>query len=264
MGAQGRGEEKAMKMSAREEITYNILLMILEGKAPLVSEGGGWLLAQSNPRTPAWLYLTCEPGVATQKAICEALEARLAENPELRVTADPRFARKTLEALAVQTGRALRETMPMIAYACMRVSGVPSSGRIRRPTPADRGALAELIRQMAADAEGQTLSDGEAAGFADAMANSDRLCLWDDGGVRAMALIAHRTERYARLNTVVTDRAQRGKGYCGMLMAALSEELLSQGVTPMLYADARNPASNGAYRRVGFEEAGRATEYALG
>ena len=55
MGAQGRGEEKTMKMSAREEITYNILLMILEGKAPLVSEGGGWLLAQSNPRTPAWL-----------------------------------------------------------------------------------------------------------------------------------------------------------------------------------------------------------------
>lgn len=77
MGAQGRGEEKAMKMSAREEITYNILLMILEGKAPLVSEGGGWLLAQSNPRTPAWLYLTCEPSVAAQKAICEALEARL-------------------------------------------------------------------------------------------------------------------------------------------------------------------------------------------
>ena len=76
-----------------------------------------------------------------------------------------------------------------------------------------------------------------------------------------MAMIAHRTAETARINTVVTDRARRGHGYAGMLVSSLCKRLLSEGAAPMLYADARNPSSNRAYQKIGFELVGPITEY---
>ena len=78
-----------------------------------------------------------------------------------------------------------------------------------------------------------------------------------------MAVIAHRTERYAHINTVVTALEQRGRGCARMLAGHISQELLAQGLTPMLYADARNPASNNAYRNAGFVPCGEITEYSF-
>ena len=59
----------------------------------------------------------------------------------------------------------------------------------------------------------------------------------------------------------ITDRAKRGHGYAGMLVASLCRELLAHGATPMLYADADYPASNRAYQKIGFEKAGEVTQY---
>ena len=113
------------------------------------------------------------------------------------------------------------------------------------------------------DGEHQTLRDEDAQGFAAAMVGSDKLFLWEDesGEICAMAMIAHQTEKTARINTVVTDRAKRGHGYAGMLVASLCRELLAHGATPMLYADADYPASNRAYQKIGFEKAGEVTQY---
>ena len=76
-----------------------------------------------------------------------------------------------------------------------------------------------------------------------------------------MALIASRDQETARINTVVTERSRRGHGYAGMLVAEMSRLLLEQGLLPLLYADASNPASNRAYQKIGFEQVGRVTEY---
>ena len=48
-----------------------------------------------------------------------------------------------------------------------------------------------------------------------------------------------------------------------MLTAHICAELLAKGVVPMLYADAANPSSNRAYRKIGFEKVGEVTEYAF-
>ena len=85
--------------------------------------------------------------------------------------------------------------------------------------------------------------------------------LWEDGDIRAMAMIAHIGGGMGRINTVVTERNSRGRGYAGMLTAALCEKLLAQGLTPMLYADAGNPSSNRAYQKIGMEARGQVAEY---
>ncbi len=80
-----------------------------------------------------------------------------------------------------------------------------------------------------------------------------------------MAKIAHRFThhgvRQARINAVVTERAQRGKGYAKMLTGTLARKILAEGLTPMLYADADNPFSNRAYLHVGFVKQGEICTY---
>ena len=61
--------------------------------------------------------------------------------------------------------------------------------------------------------------------------------------------------------TLVTDRALRGRGYAGMLVAQLCAQLLARGAEPMLYADAANPSSCRAYEKIGFTCVGTVTEY---
>jgi predicted GNAT family acetyltransferase len=94
--------------------------------------------------------------------------------------------------------------------------------------------------------------------------NSHDLFLWSDGGVVAMARIANKGNKYARINTVVTNREHRGKGYAKMLVGDICKQLLEQGLIPMLYADARNPSSNSTYQKIGFREVGKISEYTMG
>ena len=162
---------------------------------------------------------------------------------------------------AERSGLTPETVLPMNVYACRKLQPLPLRGRAVVPREEHRPVMAALLRQMALDAEGQEVPEAAAADFAQAMVGSDRLLLWEDGDIRAMAMIAHIGGGMGRINTVVTERNSRGRGYAGMLTAALCEKLLAQGLTPMLYADAGNPSSNRAYQKIGMEARGQVTEY---
>ncbi|MGL1760974.1 GNAT family N-acetyltransferase, partial [Vibrio parahaemolyticus] len=55
-----------------------------------------------------------------------------------------------------------------------------------------------------------------------------------------------------RIGPVYTVPAERGRGYGGAVTAAVTEHLLPQVDTVMLYTDAANPISNAVYERLGF------------
>ena len=164
-------------------------------------------------------------------------------------------------AAAERSGLTPETVLPMNVYACQKLQPLPLRGRAVVPREEHRSVMAALLRQMALDAEGQEVPEAAAADFAQAMVGSDRLLLWEDGDIRAMAMIAHTGGGMGRINTVVTERNSRGRGYAGMLTAALCEKLLAQGLTPMLYADAGNPSSNRAYQKIGMEARGQVAEY---
>lgn len=67
---------------------------------------------------------------------------------------------------------------------------------------------------MVNDLEHRPMEDGEAEDFANAVAGSEDLFLWEDEGtVTSMTMIVHRTDEFARISTVYTDSGKRGKGY---------------------------------------------------
>lgn len=85
--------------------------------------------------------------------------------------------------------------------------------------------------------------------------------IWGNGNkIISMANISHRSKRHARINEVYTRPDMRGKGFASMIIAELSKIIFSEGMVPTLYTDLRNPASNKAYKNIGFKERGKVNQ----
>ncbi|MGN1248715.1 MAG: GNAT family N-acetyltransferase [Candidatus Spyradocola sp.] len=246
-----------------DAIVFNLLYLIREyPNALLLTDDTGCIAAQSNENAPLWLYLAQKPEGTLRSELIELICERIKCNPALKVNAQERFAKDVLQEAARISGKALMADMPMTAYACYRVPDMVVTGQAVTPREEHCGIAAKLLQQMVLDINGFRIPDADAAGFAHNAVGNRNVFLWEAGGeITAMAVIAHRTDRYARINTVVTAPEHRGRGYARMLVGHISRELKAQGVTPMLYADARNPASNKAYRNAGFVPCGEITEF---
>ena len=125
--------------------------------------------------------------------------------------------------------------------------------------------MQKLLIQLVKDGEHEDMLVETAKQVVDSMIASQNVFLWkDEGEICSMAMIAHRGEHFTRINTVVTDRSKRGKGYAGMLVSEMCRNEQQNGNEIMLYADADNPASNRLYQRIGFEQVGQIAEYKMG
>ena len=60
----------------------------------------------------------------------------------------------------------------------------------------------------------------------------------------------------ARINHVFTPKEERGKAYCANLIYNLSNMLLNNNITPMLYTDYNYIPSNKSYENVGYKKDG--------
>lgn len=77
--------------------------------------------------------------------------------------------------------------------------------------------------------------------------------LWEDGAPVSMAGWTGRTRHGARVGYVYTPPQRRGSGYASALTAALSQNLLDEGLAfCLLYTNLANPTSNSIYQRIGY------------
>ena len=84
--------------------------------------------------------------------------------------------------------------------------------------------------------------------------------LCNNNEIISMANIAHRSKRHERINEVYTKPCMRGKGFGGMIVSELCHIIFSEHRVPVLYTDLANPASNKAYKNVGFIECGKVSQ----
>ena len=150
-----------------------------------------------------------------------------------------------------RTGTRVVPDAELQEYVLEEVSPCAAPGGMRAPT-ADEHALAlEWTARFAEDLE-LTEGEGLAALMRRALA-ADGLRLWDDDGPVSMAAAAGETPSGARIALVYTPPDLRCRGYAAACVAALCAERLAAGKRYcFLNADAANPASNAAYRNVGF------------
>lgn len=79
--------------------------------------------------------------------------------------------------------------------------------------------------------------------------------LWEDGG-EPVSLVnrSDPAAGVARISTVYTPKALRGRGYASALTAYVTQLILDDGFVASLYTDLANPTSNKIYQAIGYEK----------
>lgn len=253
-------------VTGKDKYLFNLLYRIREDSGScLVTDDSTCIIARSNPNTPVWIWLKHAPVPPVRQEIAAYLCQCLDESGCVNISSCPPYSEELLKEIAAQNHGEYRVNKLLNSYACHSVRHVKTCGRILIPDPSLKEAMARLITVMYLDAGLGELSREEALGFAEEKSVSDSLFLWENeqGEVVSMVNIAHRTQEYARLNAVVTDRSHRGRGYGAMLVSEVSQRLLQAGQIPVLYADAGYPPSNALYRKTGYVQQGQVAEQCI-
>ena len=172
-----------------------------------------------------------------------------------------RFALKWSEL----SGRTSRAQMAQRIYQLSRVTNQKrTAGRLREPTQSDEALMRKWRAAFSIDAEHMDAEEA-ARQAALPMPKSRHLMLWEvEGAAVSMAGYAGPTPNGIRVAWVYTPPENRGKGFAGACVAALSQKLLDDGRKfCFLYTDLANPISNHVYQKIGYEPVTDATVYSF-
>lgn len=249
-------------LTEKDRYCFNLFYRIREDAGAFIAtDGSTCILAQSNPHTPVWIWLKNSPDEKSRVEISSILRERFSACGRIAVNAYEPYTEALLRSFANSEHAEYRINKRLNVYACPSVHPVQKRGRMLPAAPCYQEEIAQLITVMMRDADLQEPDREEARQYAEGKSVSGSLFLWEneEGKIVSMTDITHRTERYARLNAVVTAREHRGQGYAEMLVSSVTQ-LLQDGLTPMLYADAGYPPSNAVYRKIGYVKQGEITE----
>ena len=142
------------------------------------------------------------------------------------------------------------------------VEPTPMSGRLRAATADDVAtclAWWEAFEVDAAEQAGRAEADAplEPQDEATMLARIDRgaLVLWEDEDGEVVHLTGVNPPSYGvvRIGPVYTPPEQRGRGFAGATVAAVSADAQREGHRVCLFTDQANPVSNRLYATLGFE-----------
>lgn len=243
----------------QEEVEYNLLHLIAEnGEALRIRTEENDLIFAHNAGHNSWLWLSPELAEERRRSLVRQLAEMLEDRELPGVNGTPETGKLFADAYGKLTGKSYQVRMMMEAYHCPQEQmphGI--SGKLQQAEPGDIPLIAGYLAGFVQDCFGTESAPEDHLGYAAAVTESGKLRLWIDRDQPvSMVNLAHQSARHARINEVYTPPEFRKHGYASAAVAALCAELLSKGVTPMLYADAANPDSNKVYQSVGFKRTG--------
>jgi predicted GNAT family acetyltransferase len=177
----------------------------------------------------------------------------------------PGPARAAADSVADETGATVSVRMHerLLVLGDYRAPEHRVDGSARLATDDDHALVVAWLDQFQLDA-GLLRLNNEAV----AWSNRGRLWLWEvDGTPVAMAghapVVETPVARVGRVGPVYTPASWRGHGYGSAVTAVVTEHLLDQCDTVMLYTDAANSTSNALYERLGYRHTEDLVELSL-
>jgi predicted GNAT family acetyltransferase len=141
----------------------------------------------------------------------------------------------------------------------------PVAGRARLAEPGDKAIIVDWLIAFGAEAlreQGDRVNAGIAADRSIARVGGRSTWLWDDGRPVSLTGTAAVTPHGSRVGPVYTPPELRGRGYASALVAAASQQQLTDGRTYcFLFTDLANPTSNKIYQAIGYEPVCDVDEY---
>ena len=251
-------------INEQDKIVYNLLSQIkYDPSAFIVTNDTSYIFAQDSRRTPNWLFVNQAPDETTTEELTALISGMIKLNPLLRVNGSSSLIRPILETVANRLGISVKEELAMSVYYCKRVKEIAPRGRMIEPKEMHRERLKDLISSMSLDSDGLIIGADDSEKYISSMVHSKSFVLWEDEMIVSMAKVANKSDGFARINTIFTALEERGKGYTSMLISEISAQLLSEGLTPIIYADSCITSKIRAFEAVGYEKAGEISQFAF-
>ena len=270
----GQFLERVQPFLLRREAEHCLILGLLDGlrageqwgnEPPLMAtvENHDEVAAVVLMTPPHNLILSWTVDDSALDLIAVDLHAKSLALPGVNGSAD--IAQKFALRWSELSGCRYRVQMAQSIYQLSRVTiETRAAGRLREPDRSDEALLREWRAGFSVDAEGMDPEQAREAA-AQPLPRSRRLKLWEVEGIAvSMAGYAGPTPNGIRVAWVYTPPENRGKGFAGACVAALSQKLLDDGRKfCFLYTDLANPISNHIYQRMGYEPVTDATVYSF-
>lgn len=255
-----------IKEFMKDEVAFSVFYRIIEGEldtALMSSEKD--MIVLNNVNRSLWLWVNRQLEEEILKKKIEILARELESKKIPGVASFKESAILFAETYSALLGVGYKLDMGMKAYFCPKISMTAKrSENIIKATMEHLEIVAEFTAGFIRDGFHNEVTTESQKIPAAKLINGGNLFLHEaNGKIVSMANIAHRASGYARINSVYTSPEQRGKGYAGMLMTSLCEEIFNEELIPVLFTDASNPASNKVYQRIGFVECGEIEQYSF-
>ncbi|CAG9619255.1 GNAT family N-acetyltransferase [Sutcliffiella rhizosphaerae] len=242
---------------SKDEVVYNLIHRIVEteGTVCLTNSGRDLVFAQT-PDHNGWIWLSDD--ILNQGTLNELVE-HLGDRDIPGITGRVEVANLFADYYAKLRNKQWNTHMWMEAYECpevIPVHGVLGNLLLAKLDHVEK--VASFLAGFMKDAYGEHVEPSSQLSGAERMIRSGNVYLWEAAGeIVSMANIAHRSPRHGRINGVFTPEIFRKQGYASALVANVSSVILEERLTPMLYADLKNPAANKIYQDIGFKEKGK-------
>lgn len=255
-------EEKILnkKPFLYSEVQFNLFYCIIEGKDVMaLKTKDNNAIALQNPGYPMWLWINECLQKATIDNIINCLCNQLKDSKLKGISGKPEFVKKFANQYSKITGALSKKSLSMESYECKKlIKPKKVSGKLIRAEFNHIDIIAEFWVGFVFDCFGISIVKEKQIPGVKAMIQSGNLYLWEvEEKICGMVNIAHRSEKYARINNVYISLEHRKRGYASAMVGGVCSILVKEGLIPMLYADITNSDSNKVYKTIGFVKKGR-------
>jgi len=254
-------EDKIMqeKSLQNDYVLFSVLFTsILKNEHEIgLTNGKSFIIGQTNKDYMVWIWTADDITTVEYNELMSYIPSLFENDAEFTFMAKPSVA----DDIASLLGGNIIKIGGLINYRCDNVISQSPKGIMKHPKTEDQTRIAEFLRRFEIECFDR---DEKVEQYMERAANhiNHEYCyiLEVDGIAAAMVSMKQQDDNYFRIAPVFTAAEYRKKGFAAYLVSELCKKVHELGKTPILYADEFNPASNKAYRNIGFTECGRLKE----
>lgn len=240
-------------------ITYSVLYHILQNKCTdIFYNGESVIICYSNPPYPIWVW--CRDARKKNDIIsiadCIKKNYPLDENYNIIMSYDVLKQLKKYDRYFENVS--LKMELLVYQLKVLNENHHLCDGHAAFAELAELNIISCMFKDMYYEMEGLVFSIEECRKKVLSLINQNQLYVWKNKNCEIVALTSKKIEgKYGSISSVYTLPTARRKGYAINLVHRVSQELLSDNITPILYTNGHYTASNSCYRKIGFEQIGR-------
>ena len=210
-----------------------------------------YLMGRSNPGLPTWIWTKDNLEEENYLKVVEDIKKYIVDE-EHKFTCKKELYEKLSKTFETDN------YFEMGYLECNELKEIENKkGLFDKADYSDKMTLARFWQNNCRELENENISYTEALETVNEWIEKGNFYVLRDGTGRAVSMAGYSTlDDLAKITHVYTDLKERGKNYCTSLIYYLTKELFDKGYKPMLYTNVNYPASNKAYKKVGFEDKG--------